>query len=967
MITRRGLTWMASAIALASLVTVVVRSVHRSTRVAAREAASSNRGSRKVRSIQDRFRDERSATTMGDAKDDTGIGERDGFDAWFEQLRAYPAGAIPVGAVTAAFSEARLRNDDSDEEDAGNTWEPLGPSTIPNGQTDNTAGPALSPVSGRLTAIAVHPHNPDIVYAAGAQGGVWKTTNASDERPVWKALTDHQVSLAMGSIAIDPVNPNIVYAGTGEPNRSCDSYYGRGILRSSNGGRTWVVLGGGGSPLNNSGPFVGKSVSKIIIDPATAGSTRSTTLWASTTIGVFTSGTSADCITPSGVPFGLWRSTDSGATWQLQNVPSPGAGGSSVHDLAIDPTNRDVLYVAVRSSGVWKSVNATAATPAFALANSGFAIGSAVNPIRRISLSIGGTAAPGTLYAAVENNSSSRLFGLYKTVNGGATWSNVDNGFHGTAAMVNGNAIVTRVSGPSFVTGGTWSGRRFIVDNQFSRTIATVVDGDHLKLTATYPGPTGTSAWSTGNYPVYCDGQCFYDMTVAVDAHDGGAHRLYVGGNPHTFAPDLSGVAGAHYNWRSDDGGGSWTSISQGDGVTGGTHTDDHAYAIDSFGTLYDGNDGGIWRSTTNGASWTSMNTNIAITQFQGVSTHPSDRRVVLGGTQDNGTNLLNPAVTPPPAWFHADFGDGGQSLIDQSKPSTMYHTYFNQSFNFMGPAKSSAGGTEGPGGWPFVGAYYGYGPQYYNGMNPTDPVSFYAPLAQNPAFTPNVIYFGSDKVYRSPDPQPTLAKTPSWTAVSPPLTKGNPADFVSWISAFPRLIGGKEVLYTGASDGRVAVSSLVSGAGIAPWSFIDKPPLPNRSITGIALDARDRTGNTAYVAVSGFNANTPTTPGHVFKTTTGRSAGNWLNISGDLPDIPVNQVILEPRDEDGVNIYVASDIGVFRSRDGGEHWRLLSKGLPFVTVFGLERNATTGEIVASTHGRGMFRLRREDGRDSDR
>src|ERR1700724_2722468 len=128
MITRRWLTWMASAIALASLLTVVVRSVHRSTPVTGREAASSNRGPRKVRSIQDRFRDERSATTMGDAKDDTSLGERDGFDAWFEQLRAYPAGAIPAGAVTAAFSDARLRNDDSDEEDAGNTWEALGPS-----------------------------------------------------------------------------------------------------------------------------------------------------------------------------------------------------------------------------------------------------------------------------------------------------------------------------------------------------------------------------------------------------------------------------------------------------------------------------------------------------------------------------------------------------------------------------------------------------------------------------------------------------------------------------------------------------------------------------------------------------------------------------------------------------------------------------------------------------------------------
>ena len=51
-----------------------------------------------------------------------------------------------------------------------------------------------------------------------------------------------------------------------------------------------------------------------------------------------------------------------------------------------------------------------------------------------------------------------------------------------------------------------------------------------------------------------------------------------------------------------------------------------------------------------------------------------------------------------------------------------------------MGPARSDNGGAGGPGSWPFAGAYFGYGPDYYNGMDPTDPVSFYAPLTQHPA-----------------------------------------------------------------------------------------------------------------------------------------------------------------------------------------------------------------------------------------
>jgi hypothetical protein len=200
-------------------------------------------------------------------------------------------------------------------------------------------------------------------------------------------------------------------------------------------------------------------------------------------------------------------------------------------------------------------------------------------------------------------------------------------------------------------------------------------------------------------------------MTVAVDPADSSGGRIYVGGNPHVFfpnhAPNLNELAcsasnrcSSHTNWRSD-GGLTWSSISQGDGRGVSLHTDDHAYAFGADGSLYDGNDGGIWRSGDRGFSWTSMNTNIAITQFQGVALDPSSD-VVLGGTQDNGTNLRNRAPATPPDWFHSDFGDGGMAIIDQSRPARMFHTYFNQAFNFMGPARSDVGGAGGPGSWPF-------------------------------------------------------------------------------------------------------------------------------------------------------------------------------------------------------------------------------------------------------------------------
>jgi photosystem II stability/assembly factor-like uncharacterized protein len=949
---------------------------------ARRDVASERKiGNRKPLSIRERFEAERSAAGRGAALAEEAVegeageaGERDAFEAWFFGQRTFPAGRLPVNAVGRARAQSNAKNKGA----AGDPkWRALGPSTIPDGQTDATAG-QLSPVSGRINAIATHPTNPDIAYAGGAQGGVWKTTNARSAFPTWTPLTDNEASLAVGAIAVDPVNPNIIYVGTGEANRSCDSYYGQGVLRSADGGATWTLLGGGGSPFNNPGPFVGYAISKILIDPSTAGSTTATTLWAATTIGVFSGGTIPTCATPSGVNVGLWRSIDSGRTWQLQATPA----GFSIQDAALDPSNPNILYAAVRSTGVYKSENAKAASPTYRPMVTGFPIGtdvlgSALAPIRRINVGIGGPAAPHVLYASIENGAAGdRLWGMYKSVNGGDSWAHLDAGFNGNARFQNvdidpdpkvtvNRALVTRLTGPAFVTDKSWDGRRLImtvptlnVRPLVSRTVLTVLDADHLLLTTTHgfglaPGQTFIEAgYSVGSYPTYCDGQCFYDMTVAVDPTDPAAARVYVGGNPQRFAPNLApnGGTGAHSNWRTDNGGTAWASISQGDGASASLHTDDHAYAFGADGSVFNGNDGGIWRSGDRGASWTSMNTNIAVTQFQGVAL-PGDGSIVLGGTQDNGTNVRNGELVDPPAWFHADFGDGGMAVIDQGTPSRMFHTYFNQAFNFMGPARSDVGGAGGPGSWPFVGAYYGYGPEYYNGMDPKDPVSFYAPLTQNPAFTPNVIYFGSNRLYRSPDPKPTLAKTPSWTRVSDALTKGGGA-YLSWIGVFPGLVNGKEVIYTGASDGRISASATVDGTGVATWTTIDKAPLPNRAVSQVLADANDRTGNTVYATFSGFNGSTPTTPGHVFVSRNGLGAATWTNISGDLPDIPANAIAV-----DGTGaVYVGTDIGVFRTTDGGAHWTQLNNGLPNVAVFGLAMDRT-GKLVAATHGRGMFEL----------
>lgn len=140
------------------------------------------------------------------------------------------------------------------------SWRPLGPAPIPNGSTSGR----IDPASGRVSAIAVHPTNPNIAYVGAAQGGVYRTL---DGGATWTPLLDNALSLAIGSIAISPSDPTIVYVGTGEAAFSADSFFGVGIYRISNADTNPIVAG----PLNrdavNNDIFTGRSVSEILIHP----------------------------------------------------------------------------------------------------------------------------------------------------------------------------------------------------------------------------------------------------------------------------------------------------------------------------------------------------------------------------------------------------------------------------------------------------------------------------------------------------------------------------------------------------------------------------------------------------------------------------------------------------------------------------------------------------------------------------
>src|SRR5207247_730713 len=126
---------------------------------------------------------------------------------------------------------------------------------------------------------------------------------------------------------------------------------------------------------------------------------------------------------------------------------------------------------------------------------------------------------------------------------------------------------------------------------------------------------------------------------------------------------------------------------------------------------------------------------------------------------------------------------------------------------------------------------------------------------------------------------------------------------------------------------------------------------MPARPVTQFAVDPSNY--RIAYVAYASFDAATPKTPGHVFKTTDG--GNSWVNVTGNLPDSPVNSVILDPSYAN--TLYVGTDVGPFVTYNGGANWFPLGSGFPLVTIWQLDLDPSHRVLAAGTHGRGAWRV----------
>jgi hypothetical protein len=447
--------------------------------------------------------------------------------------------------------------------------------------------------------------------------------------------------------------------------------------------------------------------------------------------------------------------------------------------------------------------------------------------------------------------------------------------------------------------------------------LATSEEASGTLRKSTNSGTTWTTQTAANGF---CGGQCWYDSPVAIDANN----YIYLGGN-------ADGTASAIIK-KSTDGGATFAKAQT------GLHADSHAIVIDPTNSsiVYTGDDGGVFKSTTGGTgTWQSLNgglnggTPINSMQYMSIAVHPSDPYFTIGGTQDNGSHRIKTDGT----WTRTDYGDGGFALIDQSATGTtsvrQYHTYWNGVGTGGLVAFATTTSPTAFENW----TAYGCG-GVSNGLSCTDTaVLFYAPMALGPG-SPNTVYFGTDRLYRA-----TSATARMSVVSQKPLVSGVA---ISAIGISPQ---NDAVRIVGLQNGKVFRTTTGSA------TLNDVTPAGNtKYVARAVIDPNNQ--NTAYITLSGFFG--VDNGQHIYKTTNLNAATpTWTVAGAGIPDVPVNGFIVHKATG---YLYAGTDIGVYKSTDGGASWTSFSTGLPRVPVFDLA--ITSGGVLRiATHGRGMWEI----------
>ena len=791
-------------------------------------------------------------------------------------------------------------------------WVPLGPAPL----ASDASGTGLQDygwVSGRATAVAIDPADStgNTVYIGGAYGGVWKSTNAASgsfgnaTSVNWTPVTDNQATLSVGAIAIQPGNSDptrsVVLVGTGETNGSVDTYYGLGILRSTNAGVSWTLI-----PSDNAGThsFLGLGFSKIAFSSANPNLVVAAT--GSTGQGIIEGLESLISVNR-----GIYYSLDGGQSWTYASIKD---GGSTVPAGAVS----DVVYnaaegkffAAVTYHGFFSSSDGAnwtrlAIQPGAGLtaANCPASLNSQNCPIYRGEIAV----VPGRdeMYVwYVDGNDNDQ--GIWTSKDGGSTWAQLSN-----SGITN--------CGDIFGGCGTEQG-------YYNLELAAVPNGTATDL---YAGAINLYKCTITSGTPSCNGtgtNQFLNLTHVYGCPPNYGSIAHV--HPDQHALDFKVINSKAIMYFANDGG---------------------IYrALDGYTGLTTGTCGG-----TN--QFDSLNQNLgSMTQFVSFSQHPTNQNTLLGGTQDNGSPATASSQSNT-SWQEVNGADGGYNQINPNNPTEWFTANTDVSIqrctlgincrfldfqNNTVVSNSTVGGDHGP----FYTSYI---------IDPQNSAELlvgtcrvWRGTTSGAAFTALSDNFDTGGASTCTGNETNMVRS---LAAGGPLSGG----FSNVVYAGTDGNGP----FSGTPGGHVWASNNVA-AGDTTWMDQTNGINPNGyPISSVAIDTSDLTGHTAYVAIMGFHTS------HVWKTM--NTGFQWTDFTGpsgsSLPDAPANALAL---DAQSGTVFVGTDVGVFYSSTSSPTWTELgptndSGSLPNVAVTALRiyNSAGVKKLRASTYGRGVWEI----------
>jgi photosystem II stability/assembly factor-like uncharacterized protein len=604
---------------------------------------------------------------------------------------------------------------------------------------------------------------------------------------------------------------------------------------------------------------------------------------------------------------GIYKSTDDGATWTNMGLED----GDTIGQIVIDPRNDDRVFVAVMGA-----LHDTLPTRGLFMTEDGGASWTRVivpetTSTGAIDVTINKTN-PDIMLATTWDkirDEKSRIYGphsyVYRSTDAGHTWANVHNA-----------PLPQSETNPGLQTPDNLVGRMGVdfsdSDPNIAYLISSTARGNFNGFfTSTDAGATWTAVGptSTGTLQTQSGGFAWWFGRVYVDPI-----------NPqHIF------VAGVNL-CESLNGGATWTTSQT-------LHADQHGLEFDPFtpGKVLIGNDGGFYWSIQNGAArglWTKT-PRLPTTQFYAMDVSVQDGSRVNAGSQDN--NSLRSWATDNTVngdWFPYVGGDGMMNRIDPTNDRKFYGCSQN------GGCRGFAPGAPG------------------NGFNMTIPglrKNWVAPLefAADPRFV-----FGASEFVSRMDTEPAVLPR-VWQQISPDLTDGPElprAPGFGTITALGTTTADPNLVYAGTDSGRMWVShnAMAPAAADVTWQELQSPLFPGRWVTRITVDQDDP--KVAWATFSGWRSG-ESYP-HVLMTSDGGST--WVDIVGKrVPQAPVNDVIRHPSKPTW--LFIATDVGVFRTTNLGKTWIKVGANLPLVPVNDIDLPAGSQTLYAATYGRSVW------------